>query len=224
MAPTSSPGKRPVSRRIHLHHAVSEALGAHQDRVEGRRLVTEACPLLHADRILLHLPDRSDEPVLLVTTDLDDPLPRWRQTRTGRRRADAVRWLSAAALADDHPPVLEALKRCRHPLDRRDVEHSPRLSPALPLLLEALGGGHARHRDWQFRHEGRLLASLGGVNTGTAEVFVIRVSEEGGRRWPALVHRSDFGGPRTGNSPYPHRWEVPPDRVPALVRALAAPA
>ena len=74
----------------------------------------------------------------LLTADLDDPLGAWLQSSDGRKLGDrVVGWTALAELAED-PAVAAALHPRRTHLPTDMALASPRLAPALEVLLPAL--------------------------------------------------------------------------------------
>ena len=188
------------SKRRQLFEAVCEALNAENGMVEGRRIIVEACPLAQADQLLLHLPERRDTPVLLVTTDIDDPIPAWKETRMGRRRNAQVTWVSAAELAETHQAVRRAAKRCRRPLTRQATQASARLSPVIPNLLGLFDRKPRKGREgWAWRKDDMLLAVLKGLHCGTHEALELRLTADGAMRWPTIADQLE---PESGDARY----------------------
>jgi hypothetical protein len=181
-----------LSRRKQLREALLDALCAPDGALEGRRIVVEACTLARAHKIRLHLPEQRSTPVMLITTDLDDPMPAWRETRDGRRRADAILWRSAADIADGHPAVTVALARCVMVMNRKETQASPRLSAVLPVLLKFFDRKARTGRDgWVWRKGDAFYGVLKGVHCGTHEAFELRLTGQGVDRWPQIAERLD---------------------------------
>jgi hypothetical protein len=213
------PNPRPSQRR-QLFEAVCDALSAEEGLVKGRRVIVEACPLAQADKLLLHLPERRDIPVLLVTTDLDDPLPAWRETRMGRRRNEQVHWKSASELAESHKGVRAAAARCRRLMNRTDTQASPRLSPVLPELLSLFDRKPRKGRNgWAWRKDDTLFAVLKGLHCGTHEALELRLTADGAMRWPTVADQLD---PNSGDERYVGWIVLTPEAVSSFVAATRA--
>lgn len=124
--------------------------------------------------------------VLLVTADLEDPMPQWLETRLGKKFGAQCTWLSLASLAEQSPEIAQGCGALRTVLPTQMVLASSLLAPSVPALLEGLGKGKQNAQNWVFRTKGALDAVLEGVNVGVSESFRLKVSPEGLNRWPAL--------------------------------------
>ncbi len=176
------------------------------------------CPLALAERIQDRLAGKPG-PVLLVTTDLDDPLPSWFQTRQGRGYVEApLRWRSMVGLAslDDriHKVIDHERKTIRRFLPTRLALASPRLAPGLALLTGAVPRLRRNKDNWTLRHGGELLATLYGFNAGTHEGLQLRLTDCGLDHWPALEPDQRAPGK------YPVTWTLRPEEVPEFVEAI----
>jgi hypothetical protein len=156
--------------------------------------------------------------IVLVTADMHDPMPAWRQTRLGKKFAERSTWISLASLAELSPAIAAGCEGLRTVLTTQMVLASTLLSPGVPQLLEGLGKAKQNTQNWVFRTKGGLDAVLEGVNIGVGESFRFKVSPEGLQRWPALD---------PGNLPFEAQFSkharilmVPAGEVPAFL-ALA---
>lgn len=177
----------------------------------GERVLIFRCPLVLADRLDRALGTRSD-PVVLVTTDLDDPLPAWRRTRPAKRRLDRrVRWVPMSSVID--PAEAGALRRY---LPTALALESPRLAPALGLLLRARPRLRRNRDNWTLRDSRELLATVYAFNAVTHEGLQLRLTDPGLERWP------DLEPDRRSRGKYPVSWTLRPEEVPELVTVLQA--
>ncbi len=185
---------------------------------DGERVVVLRCPLALASGPSQRL-TKKPGPVLLVTTDLDDPLPAFLQTKAGRKLGDLpLRWRAVAELAAQDDKLRRILAK-----EQRSVRRflptalaltSPRLRPALALLLEALPRPRQNRDNWTVRARGELLLTLYAFNAGTHEGLQLRLTDEGLDRWPGLEPDERVFGK------YAVRWTLKPEEVPELVAAL----
>ncbi len=187
---------------------------------EGERVVVLRCPLALAERVQ-HRLRKKPGGVVLVTTDLDDPLPAFRETRAGRRLGDTpVRWRGLAELAAGDRTLRRVLDQqaqaLRRYLPTELALGSPRLAPAVAQLVQALPKLRANQDNWTLRVRGELLATLYAFNAVTHEGLQLRVTDEGLVRWPALEPDQRARGK------YPVRWTLRPEEVPELVAVLSA--
>ncbi len=189
------------------------------DAQEGERIVVLRCPLALADRPRQRLTKRPG-PVLLITTDLDDPLPAFRQSRDGRKLGDqAVRWRALGDLAASDKKLRQLIARevksLRRFLPTALALSSPRLAPALASLSDTLPKLKRNQDNWTLRRRGELLLTLYAFNAGTHEGLQLRVTDEGLDRWPGLEPDERVFGK------YAVRWTLRPEEVPDLVSVLA---
>ena len=189
------------------------------DATEDERIVVLRCPLALADRPRQRLTKRPG-PVLLITTDLEDPLPPFRETRDGRRLGEqAVRWRALADLASSHKKLSRLLahegKSLRRFLPTTIALASPRLAPALACLAQTLPRLKQNRDNWTLRRRGELLLTLYAFNGGTHEGLQLRVTDEGLDRWPGLEPDERVFGK------YAVRWTLRPEEVPDLARVLS---
>jgi hypothetical protein len=167
--------------------------------------------------LALKTPDRlykSKGPLILVTADLDDPLPAWRLTKEGRRLGEKVSgWRSLASLAE-HAAVSKAIEPRRTSLPTALALQSPRLAPALAALVPALGGGRQNQMNWTFSLENELCATLYAHNELLSEGLRLRVTWDGLERWPALKGPTPVGGK------YPITWLLDAETALDVAKAL----
>jgi hypothetical protein len=181
---------------------------------EGERIVVFRCPLALADRVKGRL-GRRPVPVLVITTDLEDPLPAWRETREGRRLGNhPLRWCAMAELAAQSAPVRQAMKRDTRSLRRflptKMALQSPRLAPALAHMTTALPRLRQNQDNWTLRQDRALLLTLYAFNAATHEGLQLRVTPDALDRWPALEPDSRAPGK------YAVSWTLKPEEVPEL--------
>jgi hypothetical protein len=176
------------------------------------------CPLALADGASRRLTKRPG-PVLLITTDLDDPLPAFRATKDGRKLGDqVVRWRALAELATADKQVRQAIKAAakgvRRFLPTALALESPRLAPPLALLIDALPWLKQNKDNWTLRRGRELLLTMYAFNAGTHEGLQLRLTDEGLDRWPGLEPDERVFGK------YAVSWTLKPEEVPEIVAAL----
>ena len=167
--------------------------------------------------LLLRTPERLrhvDGPALLVTADLDDVLDDWKATKPGRKLGHKVSgWRSLADLAQ-HEPVAAALERRRTNLPTELANRSPRLGPALQVLLPRLGRIRQNQMNWTSQHDGQLCASIYAHNEILSEGLRLRLTWDGLERWPGLK------GPTPVAGKYPVTWLLDAESAVELAQAL----
>lgn len=185
------------------------------------RVIVFRSPLAMAEGVRGRL-TRRPGPVILITTDFDDPMPVWRKTKEGRKTGEqAVRWHSMAQLAQVNGPVRKVIKAeaasLRRFLPTALAAASPRLAPALVQLQAALPRLRQNQDNWTLRHQRELMFTLYAFNAATHEGLQLRVTHEALDRWPTLEPDERAPGK------YAVRWTLRPEEIPELAAILAAP-